>query len=92
MPESVVASRRGRGELLALFPAPRRLIRPMDQTLSVLLRLQYERRSELWVVRCLYPEPYNVRCARRIRGATTCLNAGSPEDLVVTLAEPKAAL
>jgi hypothetical protein len=25
-------------------------------------------------------------------GTTTCLNAGSPEDLAVTLAEPKAAL
>jgi len=63
----------------------------MDQTLSV-LRLQHEGRFELWVVRCLYPKPYNVRCARRIRGATTCSNAGSPEDLVVTLDDPKAAL
>ena len=44
------------------------------------------------VVRCLYPKPYSVRCARRIGEATACLNAGSPEDLVGTLGESKAAL
>jgi hypothetical protein len=86
-----VASRGGRDEPPALLPVPRWLIGLMDQTLSV-LRLQYEGRFELWLVRCLYPKPYNVRCAPRIRRATTCLNAGSPEDLVVTLAEPRAAL
>jgi len=63
----------------------------MDQTLSV-LRPRYEGRFERWVVRCLYLKPYNVRCARRIGEATTCLNAGPPEDLVAALAEPKAAL
>ena len=73
------------------YRVPRWLIGLMDQTLSV-LRLQYQGRFELWVVRCLYPKPCNVRCARRIREATTCLNAGSPEDLAVAPAEPKAAL
>jgi hypothetical protein len=34
----------------------------------------------------------DLRCARRIGEATTCLNVGSPEELVAGLAEPKAAL
>ena len=81
----------GRDELLALLPVPQRLTGLMDQTLSV-LRPQHEGRPELRVVQCLHPRPYDVRRAPRVGEATTCLNAGSSEDPVVMLAEPKAAL
>lgn len=64
----------------------------MDQKHSVFRPPPYKGRFELWVVRCLYPKPCNVRCARRIGEATARVNAGSPEDLVAALAEPKAAL
>jgi hypothetical protein len=86
-----VTTRGGRDELLALLPVPRWLIGLMDQTLSV-LRLQQRDGSSFESCGTCTRSLTNVRCARRIRGTTTCLNAGSAEDLVVRLAEPKAAL
>ena len=84
-----MASRGGRDELLALLPVPRWLTGFMDQMLWV-LRPQYEGGSSFGS--CGAWTRSLTAFARRIGGATTCVNAGSPDDLVAALAEPKAAL
>lgn len=62
----------------------------VDQTLA-LLRPQYAGRFELWAVRCLYPKPHTVWCARRVGEPTACINASSPEELISAIAEQESA-
>ncbi len=52
-----------------------------DEQLTI-LRPQYEGRWELWTVRCIYPKPHTVWCARPTGHPVATINTDSPEHLI----------
>jgi hypothetical protein len=57
-------------------------MRSWDEQQLDALRVMYEGRWDIWHVRCIYPKPYTVWCARPAGHPVATINTDSPEHLI----------